>query len=349
MAEPAAGDPITQAEPGMTVDGAAESLLKLPPEDDSDPGKGGDDPPKGDDPPADDPPEDDDPPKEDDPPEDDDPPKEDDPPQDGDDPPAEPDPDEALLTLLDDEGNEVKVTREEDRKSYMRQSDYTRKTQALADERREIIQQKEAVTSARERYIEGLKRVETVLGESAAAEPDWDKVRNENPEQLAELHAEWKIRQDRLEEVRKAREAEEEKTAGEERERHREHLRREQVKLREAFPEELKDVETGKQFIRDLHATGREYGWTQEEVETINDSRAVRVLHDAMKWRNLMAKKAAKAPKPDKGGKQITPGSRPAAAPGKKGKVNRQALGRLQSSGSVDDATEALLGLSDDA
>ncbi len=348
MAEPAAGDPITQAEPGMTVDGAAESLLKLPPEDEpsTDPGNEGNDPPKDDDPPADDSPTDDDPPADDDPPGDDDPPKDDDP-QDGDDPPAEPDDDEALLTLMDDEGNEVKVTREEDRKSYMRQSDYTRKTQALAEERREVTQQKEAVTSARERYVEGLKRIEAALGE-ATTEPDWDKVRNENPDQLAELHAEWKIRQDRLAEVRQAREAEEERKAGEDRERYREYLRGEQQKLRERFPE-FNDTEKGKELLRNLHEAGRKYDYSQEEVEALNDSRSVRVLHDAMKWQQLMAKKAAKAPKSDKGSKKIAPGARPTETPGKKGKVDRKAMGRLQSSGSVDDATEALIGLSDDA
>ncbi|RSE91214.1 hypothetical protein [Achromobacter aegrifaciens] len=60
----------------------------------------------------------------------------------------------------------------------------------------------------------------------------------------------------------------------------------------------------GKELVQKLNVTGREYGFSPEEMSTITDPRHIRVLHDAMKYRELQAKKPAAlkkvqaAPKP---------------------------------------------------
>lgn len=60
----------------------------------------------------------------------------------------------------------------------------------------------------------------------------------------------------------------------------------------------------GKELVQKLNVTGREYGFSPEEMSTITDPRHIRVLHDAMKYRELQAKKpeamkkVAAAPKP---------------------------------------------------
>ncbi|OMG85398.1 hypothetical protein [Achromobacter xylosoxidans] len=60
----------------------------------------------------------------------------------------------------------------------------------------------------------------------------------------------------------------------------------------------------GKELVQKLNVTGRDYGFSPEEMSTITDPRHIRVLHDAMKYRELQAKKpeamkkVAAAPKP---------------------------------------------------
>lgn len=47
----------------------------------------------------------------------------------------------------------------------------------------------------------------------------------------------------------------------------------------------------GKELVQKLNTTGREYGFSLEELSMTTDPRSMRVLHDAMKYRELQAKK----------------------------------------------------------
>lgn len=47
----------------------------------------------------------------------------------------------------------------------------------------------------------------------------------------------------------------------------------------------------GKELVQKLNATGQEYGFSPEELAMTTDPRYIRVLHDAMKFRELQAKK----------------------------------------------------------
>lgn len=47
----------------------------------------------------------------------------------------------------------------------------------------------------------------------------------------------------------------------------------------------------GKELVQKWNQTGRDYGFSDEELSAIADSRMLRVLHDAMQFRDLQAKK----------------------------------------------------------
>ena len=112
--------------------------------------------------------------------------------------------------------------------------------------------------------------------------------------------------------------------------------------LTQAIPE-LADPEKGKQMKEQLVQTGVEaYGYTPEEMAQVMDARAVRVLADAMKYRQLQQGKAKAAEK--------AKGARPVVKPGVKrsdtdGKVARQrkAASRMKKTGNVDDVANFLL------
>jgi hypothetical protein len=90
---------------------------------------------------------------------------------------------------------------------------------------------------------------------------------------------------------------------------HQERIREEQARLnREALAEKareesqillnklpaLKKPETAKQILDDFVNIGQEYGFSQQEIDTVVDHRAMLVLHDAVQYRKLMAEKKTK-------------------------------------------------------
>jgi len=118
-------------------------------------------------------------------------------------------------------------------------------------------------------------------------------------------------------------------------------LQQEMAKLQQAIPE-FGDREKGQQLRNAILETGTEYGFAPEELSEVADSRAVRVLHDAMKYRQLMAARGDVQRKVDKARPMVKPGAKQSANAGK-AKQKKQAEGRMRSTGSVDDVAKFLL------
>jgi len=118
-------------------------------------------------------------------------------------------------------------------------------------------------------------------------------------------------------------------------------LQQEMAKLQQAIPE-FADREKGSQLRNAILEAGTEYGFAPEELSEVADSRAVRVLHDAMKYRQLMAARGDVQRKVDKARPMVKPGAKQSANAGKV-KQKKQAEGRMRSTGSVDDVAKFLL------
>lgn len=84
----------------------------------------------------------------------------------------------------------------------------------------------------------------------------------------------------------------------------------EQAKILQAEIPELADAQKAGEFQTKLRKTGAEYGFNDTELDGITDARHVKVLRDAMKWRELQAGKASLAPKLKAAPRSVTPGSK---------------------------------------
>lgn len=110
--------------------------------------------------------------------------------------------------------------------------------------------------------------------------------------------------------------------------------------LKERIPD-FADAKKAGELTKALVEVGTSYGYSNEELQGLSDARAVQVLHDAMKYRQLMAGKdrareaVVKAPVPT-----VKPAARRPDAPGK---VNEKVRARMKSTGSVDDVAAFLL------
>lgn len=240
----------------------------------------------------------------------------------------------------------TELTVEEVEKGYLRQSDYTRKTQALAEQRKAAESEFEGVRAERALYAEQLGRLTEVLQGNAPAEPPAE-LRQTDP-------AEWTARKQevlayelQLAKVAGERQRVQEQMARDAEVQRTQYLAAQREKLFERFPEWATNREKAQQDMNALRAAGMGYGFTESELDEVGDARTIEVLHDAMQYRKLKAEQsAAKAKVQPKIAKA------PVLAPGSTGKVGpkpttdaRRAQERLKSTGKLDDAARALAAL----
>ena len=231
-------------------------------------------------------------------------------------------------------GEEVQVTLDEALKGYSREQDYTRKTQALAEESKA---EKAAIAAARDEYLGKLQTVEKII---EANQPRVDQsLRYSNPaEWSAQMlqHQQWAEQRravsaetERLNAERSMEDARERKTLAS----------REAEALLTALPE-WKDPAIAKAETAALREYGQSIGFTDAELDDVLDHRAVRVLRDAMAYRDLKAK-SGQVRSAVEAKRVAKPGA--ASAPPSKAQDLQRAKQRLRQSGSVDDAEAAIL------
>jgi hypothetical protein len=115
----------------------------------------------------------------------------------------------------------------------------------------------------------------------------------------------------------------------------------EQAELLTKYIPDIVHPEKGQPLKDALVKTGVHYGWTEKEMQDVSDSRYVRVLNDARKWNQLVAKKEAAQAKGQK--------ARPVVKPGAKKRqvgnnaTRKKAQQRLQKTGSIDDALSLII------
>jgi hypothetical protein len=196
---------------------------------------------------------------------------------------------------------EEEVTEEELVKGYQRQSDYTRKTQALAEERKRFESEELAkVREERQKYAAYLAQLEEALKPVA---PDWDKIKAENPDGFPHLYAEYQI-QERNHAIAKAeREKAEAQVQRDHADARAKLLQAEATKLVEKVPE-LKEPTTAKALGDYL----LELGFTPEEIagtarhELLVMAHKARLYDEAKKVKPKIQEKVEQKIKPAKPG-----------------------------------------------
>ena len=112
---------------------------------------------------------------------------------------------------------------------------------------------------------------------------------------------------------------------------------REQMQILQKDIPEFADEKKATKLKDKLVSTGqKQYGYTAEEIAQITDSRAIKVLNDAMKYQSLIAGKT-KAEVKTKGAKSVMkPGAKKHATPDAKIRSRKKA--KLRETGSIEDA-----------
>lgn len=243
------------------------------------------------------------------------------------------------------DGDEDQVTLDELLAGYSRTSSFTKKSQKLAEERRqhdaEVAARHAEIQAAQEHYVTQLTALESAL---ASQEPDWEAVRRDNPEQFAELHAAWAIHQKRLDRIRAERESEQAKLATASQEQLKQIVKSERAKLVEKIPEWGDSSDKGKAFRRAIREYGESAGFTPKELESVADHRALVLLHKAFLYDQSQKQRSEKIAKGKKKVESL-PSMRPGTKTGKRSTQSSkaaQARARLKKTGNVRDAAAAI-------
>ena len=235
------------------------------------------------------------------------------------------------------DGEEVEVPLDELLKGYSRTADYTRKTQAIAEARKQAEAEAAAAREERQRYAQTLEVLDAQLRTLQPPEIDWDRLYKENPVEWVRQREIQRTRQEQMNWVQAQRAALEQKQAEEEQIEQSKTLEAERSRLLEVLPEwrDAEKARTEKAKIVE-YATGK-LGFSVEEISDIYDARAVVALRKAMLFDELMSKRDQMRPKimqkarPMKAGAASTPQSSKVVA-------SKAALSRLANSGSHKDA-----------
>ena len=116
----------------------------------------------------------------------------------------------------------------------------------------------------------------------------------------------------------------------------------EQMQILQKEIPEFADTTKASKLREQLVSTGKsQYGYTTEEISQISDYRAIKVLHDAMKYQDIISGKSKAKVKTKSANPVIKPGAKKMATPN--AKIRSRQKAKLKDSGSIDDALNLIL------
>jgi hypothetical protein len=252
-------------------------------------------------------------------------------------------PTERIYTVKVD-GKEEQVTESELIRGYSREAHFTRKMQTVSQKDKALEAERLAIQAERQQLAERLNLLERMVAPATEA-VDWARLRQELPaDEFAARWAEYQIQQEQLAQVRRDREAVEQRYAAQEAERLARYVEQQKQLLREAIPE-LQDEKMAPELLRANREYGLSLGYTEDELDTTLDHRAVVILDKARRWDELQKKQQSMTAKIQekivKGTKTAKPGAVQDSPPRVVTELTRHKQ-RLAKTGRREDAQRAI-------
>ena len=237
-------------------------------------------------------------------------------------------------------GEEKDVTLDELIKSYQLGTDYTRKSQAVAEERKAVEAERNAIQEAnqiRDTYAERLQIIEQMLNQPQQEE-NLEYLKETDPIGYAVKVAEMSQNEKQLMQVRAERERISQQQEYDRQEQLRYKINEEAQKLVAALPEYADPVK-GDAIRKDVRMYGKQAGFSDDELANVYDSRAVLTLWKAMQFDKLQASKPGITKKVNDAPRTMKPGvTMPRDS---NGEELKKLKARAKQSGRVADAAAA--------
>jgi hypothetical protein len=246
---------------------------------------------------------------------------------------------EDLKYTIKVDGEELEVGIDELKNGYQRQADYTRKSQALAEQRKEteaIQSERMQLEQERQMYANGLQ----MLQEQQTAKlknfdsVEWEALKAEDPYQYMIKKDEYRDAQERVTNIQQQQNLVQQEQAQQAQQARAHFVKQEYSRLVEALPEWN---DTNSTIKKDIQEYATSVGFKPEEINQLADHRSVLIIKKAMEFDKLTQKVAPKkkavkkVPKVQKSGRGNSKEDVAVEAIKKK-------RARLQKSGKQDDA-----------
>lgn len=243
--------------------------------------------------------------------------------------PEKPDSSEVFLEW-ESNGEKIRVSQEELKNGYLRQQDYTQKTQNLASERQALqtrVQQEFQAVQAMAAEFGQLTSIDSQLQQFQQV--DWRALKEADPLQYATAMADWNALRAQREEVSRQIEGKRQYMTQLQAQQFEEATKEASEYLRKEIPN------FGPDSLKAMKQFGEKMGFTAQELSQVADKRMLHVLWQAAQWQALQEKKPALQSKvkalPTKATKPAAP-----AAPAKQAQLEKQQR-RLAQTGKVND------------
>lgn len=235
------------------------------------------------------------------------------------------------------DGKEVAVTLDELQKGYSRTQDYTRKTQQIAEVRKQVEQETQAVRAERQQYAQLLGALQAQL-QVSEPQVDLDRLYNEDPIEWVRQKEVLRERQDKAYAIQAEQQRLSQLSQQEQQRAMEAHLDDQKDALLAALPE-WRDPKKAKAEKALVLESAKSVGFSDDDLKSVYDHRLVLLLRKAAMYDQMVSKRQGIKP-------VVNNGPRP-AKPGAAGRVSTttestRAKQRLAKTGRVDDAASAI-------
>ena len=234
-------------------------------------------------------------------------------------------------------GEEKQVTLDELMQGYQLGADYTKKTQEVAEQRKAVEAEQQAIQEAkqvRDAYAQRLQAIEQFLTTGEDSPEQLAEMKENDPIGYAVKVAELTEKKEQLAQVRAEQQRLAQQQQAEQQQNMAKFVQQEATKLSQVLPE-FSDPAKGENLRSEIRNYGKSVGFTDNELSQVYDSRHVLILHKAMQYDKLqkakpkVTKKVAQAPKMVKSGTKVKAGNRDA---------RKQQMAKLKQTGRAADA-----------
>ena len=245
-------------------------------------------------------------------------------------------------------GEEHEVTFDELLRGYSRQSDYTRKTQELSNDRKQMEElQKQynsevsTIQTERQQYMESLNQIiaNSSAGLDKFSNVDWQSLKDTDPIEYVTKKEEFREAQEKVQGMQQEQYQAQQRHAEESKNMRSHILKEEHGKLAAAIPE-WSEPEKQKKMATEIRDYASSQGFSAEEINSLIDHRSLLVLLKASKY-DAMQKADVKSKKLKNKPRVIRSGTGRSKGEDSKSKHTAK-MKRLRSSGHVDDAASIL-------
>jgi len=253
---------------------------------------------------------------------------------------------ETALYTVRVNGEDVEVTEDELVRGYSRQSDYTKKTQELAEYRKQLdggaqhLQNEIAQTqAARQEYVNAMSQaIESNYSVAKQFENiDWERLKTEDREEYLTKRDEYREVQEKIQDLRYKQQGAYEQQNREMQTQHSRLLQEEHAKMVQIIPE-WNDPDTQRAIAKSVGEFALSRGYTQEELNQLVDHRSILVLMEAKAFSDMQGKQLKARAKKVKNKPKVVRSSAKKDKADTNKVMRTKKMKRLQQTGHVDDA-----------